>query len=75
MFTIPSSRKKHLVSFIFCMTMLAVTVQPALADGIIIPDPPPIPDPISFEESLLTIRYHQVSVTIEDRIAITRVEQ
>ncbi len=75
MVTIPGFQKKHLVSFIFCLIMLAVTSQPALADGIIIPDPPPIPDPISFEESWLTIRYHQVSVTIEGQIAITRVEQ
>lgn len=56
-----------LYGFAFC--------TPALADGIIIPDPPPVPDPISLEESWLTIRYHRVSVTIEDQIAVTRVEQ
>ena len=75
MFIIPSSPKKHFFSLIFCLIMLGLTIQPALADGIIIPDPPPIPDPISLEESWLTIRYHQVSVTIEDQIAVTRVEQ
>lgn len=75
MYTISGYQKKHLVGFILCLIMLAVTIQPALADGIIIPDPPPVPDPISFEESWLTIRYHQVSVTIEGQIAITRVEQ
>ena len=75
MSAIRKSRNKILVSSIMCLIMLVVTIQPALADGIIIPDPPPIPDPISFEESWLTIRYHQVNVTIEDQIAITRVEQ
>jgi Ca-activated chloride channel family protein len=47
----------------------------ARADGIIIPDPPPIPDPISLQESWLTIRYHRVTVSIENQIAVTRVEQ
>ncbi|MEA3342204.1 MAG: VIT domain-containing protein, partial [Chloroflexota bacterium] len=46
-----------------------------LADGIIIPEPPPWPDPPPLEESWLTIRYHRVTVTIEDQVATTRVEQ
>jgi Ca-activated chloride channel family protein len=53
------------------VTLLAVAV-PALADGIIIPDPPPIPEP---EPIWLTIRYHRVTVTIEDQVATTRVDQ
>lgn len=48
------------------------TAMPALADGIIIPDPPPIPMP---EPIWLTIRYHRVTVTIEDQVAVTRVDQ
>jgi Ca-activated chloride channel family protein len=47
----------------------------ARADGIIIPDPPPFPEPVPLEESWLSIRYHRVSVTIENQIAVTRVEQ
>lgn len=49
--------------------------SPVKADGIIILDPPPIPDPISLEENWLTIRYHRVTVSIENQIAVTRVEQ
>jgi Ca-activated chloride channel family protein len=47
----------------------------ARADGIIIPDPPPLPDPVPLEESWLSIRYHRVTVSIENQIAVTRVEQ
>jgi len=59
------------------LVLLAVLgfAQPALADGIIIPDPPPWPDPPPLEETWLTIRYHRVSVSISDQIAVTRVEQ
>ena len=50
--------------------------QPVKADGIIIPDPPicdpcPIPSPMS----QLVIRYHHVTVTIENQIATTHVDQ
>jgi len=64
------------------LTVVAVVVvlllnvaQPALADGIIIPEPPPWPEPVPLEDSWLTIRYHRVTVTIEDQVAVTRVEQ
>jgi Ca-activated chloride channel family protein len=50
-------------------------VAPALADGVIVPDPPPLPEPIPLRETWLTIRYHRVTVTIEDQVATTRVEQ
>ena len=75
MFRLPLSRFRILISSLMCLFLLSVVYQPALADGIVIPDPPPIPDPISFEESWLTIRYHHVSVKIGDQIAVTRVEQ
>ncbi len=48
---------------------------PTLADGIIIPEPPPWPDPPLLRDSWLTIRYHRVTVAIEDQVAVTRVEQ
>ena len=67
---------KHILTIaITTLILLFGAVQPALADGIIIPDPPPGPVPVPLEESWLTIRYHRVSVTIEDQIATTRVEQ
>jgi Ca-activated chloride channel family protein len=52
---------------------------PALADGIIIPDPPIClpdpcpPSPMPFAQ--LEIRYHHVDVIIDDQIAVTRVDQ
>ncbi|HID88509.1 MAG TPA: VWA domain-containing protein, partial [Anaerolineae bacterium] len=52
--------------------VLLATAAPALADGIIIPEPPPIPMP---EPIWLTIRYHRVTVTLEDQVATTRVDQ
>ena len=64
---------------ILCLVLVLAAVlcfpEPARADGIIIPDPPPIPEPITLEESWLTIRYHRVTVSIENQIAVTRVEQ
>jgi len=68
-------RVKISISLMLALTGLFVFVQPALADGIVIPDPPPVPGPISFEESWLEIRYHKVTVMIEDQVAVTRVEQ
>ena len=61
-------------SLIVAALLLSIA-SPALADGIIIPEPPPWPEPPPLEESWLTIRYHRVSVTIEDQVAVTRVEQ
>ena len=45
---------------------------PALADGIIIPEPPPSP---IVEPPALTIRYHHVEVRIEGSVAETKVDQ
>ncbi|RME32332.1 MAG: hypothetical protein D6793_11225, partial [Thermoflexia bacterium] len=54
--------------------LLLTTAVPARADGIIIPEPPwpprPAPEPV-----WLTIRYHRVTVTIENQVATTRVDQ
>ncbi len=58
-----------------------ILTTPALADGIIIPDPPicsPEPCPPGsrpFPISQLEIRYHHVDVSIDDQIAVTRVDQ
>ncbi len=56
----------------------ALTAFPALADGIIIPDPPicldgPCPPPPPIQQ--LAIRYHRVHVTIDSQVATTHVDQ
>jgi Ca-activated chloride channel family protein len=55
--------------------LLLILTTPILADGIIIPEPPSWPDPPILEDLWLTIRYHRVTVRIEDQVAVTRVEQ
>lgn len=64
-----------LFTILVTLVVLLTIAQPALADGIIIPDPPPFPEPPLLRDSWLTIRYHRVTVTIEDQVAVTRVEQ
>ena len=68
-------RSKLISSLLIAFVFLMASIQPAMADGIVFPDPPPISDPPPLEESWLTIRYHRVSVLIEDQIAVTSVEQ
>ncbi|OQY23120.1 MAG: hypothetical protein B6I35_04425 [Anaerolineaceae bacterium 4572_32.2] len=65
--------KIRVLATIAIVVLLLSLAPPALADGIIIPDP--LPEPIPLDESWLTIRYHRVSVTIEDQVAVTHVEQ
>ncbi|MBN1977950.1 MAG: VWA domain-containing protein [Anaerolineae bacterium] len=67
----PISRLATTVAAVILLLAIAI---PVLADGIVIPDPPPEPMPPD-EMGWLTIRYHRVDVTIEDQVAITRVEQ
>jgi Ca-activated chloride channel family protein len=55
------------------LSLLAVPAIPVLADGIIIPEPPPN-RPI-VDVPYLTIKYHHVTVTIEDQVATTHVDQ
>ena len=69
------SHLKVILSLVFAASATLGFWSTARADGIIIPDPPPVPDPVPLEESWLRIRYHRVSVSIEDQIAVTRVEQ
>jgi Ca-activated chloride channel family protein len=71
-------KTKFITILVFMLTLLAIPIT-ALADGIIIPDPPicdpgpcvPMPVPIS----QLEIIYHHVDVTIENQIASTHVDQ
>lgn len=66
---------RWLLTLLLAGLLLAVAA-PARADGIIIPEPPwppgprPVPEPV-----WLTIRYHRVTVTIENQVATTRVDQ
>jgi len=69
-------KKKMLLVISAVMSAAALFYVPAKADGIIIPEPPicepcPIPSPMS----QLEIRYHHVTVTIDDQIATTHVDQ
>ena len=79
----------HLVTAILTLLTLLIAPAAALADGIIIIDPPcvlertppPCPDcptfcPTPFPVGdQLDIKYHRVRVTIENQVATTRVEQ
>ncbi len=80
--------KHKLLSLSFLATLaLALVAAPAQADGIIIPDPPPCwpcppppcpgpgPCPPPSPMKQLAIRYHHVTVTIEDQVALTKVDQ
>lgn len=64
--------KKQLMALILLMVML-LHAGPVLADGIIIIDPPI--EPLPHWMPWLTIRYHRVTVTIEDQVATTKVDQ
>ncbi len=55
------------------LALLFIPAAPALADGIIIPEPPP--DRPIVDVPYLTIKYHHVTVTIEDQVATTHVDQ
>jgi len=62
-------RRSFLAMALLLALWLAAT--PVLADGIIIPHPPP---DVPHVENLV-IKYHRVEVTIEDQVATTRVDQ
>ena len=69
-------RMKLILTIFFVTCALVLVNTPASADGIIIPDPPICdPCPIRSPMSQLVIRYHHVTVTIEDQIATTHVDQ
>ena len=64
---------KKLVAVLLLLIAGLSFTGPVLADGIIIIDPPP--EPVPHWEPWLTIRYHRVTVTIEDQVATTKVDQ
>ncbi len=66
-------------SFLIALITSLILPTAAFADGIIVPDPPPChpgpcpPTIIPMEQ--LVIRYHHVTVTIQDQLAVTHVDQ
>ncbi len=55
------------------LALLLVPAAPALADGIVIPVPPP--DVPIVDVPFLSIKYHRVNVSIEGQVATTHVDQ
>ena len=54
--------------------ILALAALPAMADGFIIPQPPP-ERPIPWRDIPLSVKYHRVQVDVTGQVAITRVDQ
>lgn len=81
-YVVPKISRHPLVGFIAFRALVALAVlvmalawaPPTAADGIIIPRPP-VDRPIPWREVPLAIKYHRVSVTIQDQIATTRIDQ
>jgi Ca-activated chloride channel family protein len=65
---------RKLTIFVLFVVLLLALVPPAHADGIIIPEPPP-PGRPPFRGYPLSIKYHRVTVTIENQVATTHVDQ
>jgi Ca-activated chloride channel family protein len=66
-------RVQVLFGILILLVLLIGPTVPALADGIVVPDPPPgVP---IVDVPYLTIKYHRVTVTIEDQVATTHVDQ
>ncbi len=81
--------KTKLTWIVFLLVAALCWVSPASADGIIIPEPPicgpepcpPLPCPGEFPcppmppIAQLVVKYHRVTVTIQDQLAVTHVDQ
>ena len=67
------------VSLLLILTLSFLLPASAYADGIIIPDPPPCDSgmcpPVVIPMDQLVIRYHHVTVSIKDQLAVTHVDQ
>jgi Ca-activated chloride channel homolog len=83
-----AAMKTKIALVIFILVGLSLIPTPARADGIIIPDPPicidecppppcrgPLPCPPRPPIVQLAIRFHHVTVTIHDQLAVTHVDQ
>jgi len=68
--------KKVIFPLFLGLLLLGMVFSPVSADGIIIPDPTFIPpEPIIRPMTQLVIKYHHVTVNIENQIAVTQVDQ
>ena len=73
--------KSALLTTSLLLMLISSLILPttALADGIIIPDPPPCDTgscpPVVIPMDQLVIRYHHVTVAIKDQLAVTHVDQ
>jgi Ca-activated chloride channel family protein len=73
--------KSKLFSISIFIILICTLILPstALADGMIIPDPPPCDPgpcpPVIIPMEQLVIRYHHVTVTIQNQLAVTHVDQ
>ncbi len=67
------------ISLLFILFSTLALPTAAFADGIIIPDPPPCGPgpcpPVIIPMEQLVIRYHHVTVSIKDQLAVTHVDQ
>ena len=59
---------------VVCAAMLLVSCPGAFADGMMFPLERPH-STIVVPDQLFTVRYHHVNVTIEDQLAVTKVDQ
>ncbi|MHB1295687.1 MAG: VIT domain-containing protein [Anaerolineae bacterium] len=66
--------KMRILTVVLVLVAVLASAAPALADGIIIPIPRPPDDDLPPLRSL-TIKYHHVTVAIEDQIATVHVDQ
>lgn len=73
-------KQRWLTALVTALTVLFFNLTPVFADGIIIPEPPICPPnqlcpPHPRPMTQLEIKYHHVSVTIQDQVAVTHVDQ
>ncbi len=59
---------------VLLLLMLIFAARPVSADGFIIPQPP-VDRPIPWRDIPLTVKHHRVTVTIDNQLATTKVDQ
>jgi Ca-activated chloride channel homolog len=59
---------------ILLLLMLVFAAHPVSADGFIIPQPP-VDRPIPWRDIPLTVKYHRVTIDIDNQVATTKVDQ
>ena len=68
-----TGKQVRALATVLFLALLLVPTVPVLADGIVIPQPPPhVP---IVDVPYLTIKYHRVTVTIDGQVATTHVDQ